>query len=136
MIKIALLIAALQSVSSVDERSTSASIQITLTLEPAMLANVDLVQVDEAVAGIYRLEAQQVMVHVKNPNNKVQKYLIIDDFGVLDNERIEVAFNDKIEINLPPLVVAMRWPANMTDKEVMTACLAERKARGTSIAKK
>ena len=111
------------SISSTGQRSASVQLRISLTIIPVQQASMEMEQVDTRVAGIYKLKTNYLITGVAYAGTTKRDFLIIDDLGVLPKGEMLVAFQEggaQLD-RVPDLVVAMEWPTNMSERQVVAA---------------
>lgn len=139
MLNTILLISSLLGATATSTNGQPVSLSITFSAEviSTMTADINMYQLDSRVAGIYKIETKYQTSGMENAKIVEQNFLVVDNFGALNFERPTVVFNDNgAVVNVPETVVAVVWPKNMNDREVVAFYKKVRKIRGTAIANK
>jgi hypothetical protein len=97
-----------------------ATITISLEITSNHLAFIDMQQVDPDIEGVYRLSVRELTVGVEDAFNSEQDVLVMDDYGILKDQLIQLAFlgEERVDIVAPEMVALYQWPGTMTNEAV------------------
>ena len=139
MLNTILLLSSLLGATATSTNGQPVSLTITFSGEivPTQHAEINMYQLDSAVAGIYKIETKHQTTGMEDARIIEQKFLIVDNLDALKVKAPHIAFDDDgAKVNVPETVVVMNWPERMNDKEVVAFYRMVRKARGIEVAKK